>query len=102
MAPVMVAVLLALKMPVEASRHALIIQGASVIDTRTGKVLENRTVIFEGGRITRVAPANEVAIPSDAQVVDARDRWILPGLLTCTCTELVNPLSCRSATRGAS
>jgi hypothetical protein len=81
MAPAMVAVLLALKMPVEPSRHALIIQGGSVIDTRTGKVLENGTVVIEGGRITRVAPANEVAIPPDAQVVDARDRWILPGLI---------------------
>jgi imidazolonepropionase-like amidohydrolase len=28
-----------------------------------------------------VAPAKEVAAPADARVVDARGRWILPGLI---------------------
>jgi N-acyl-D-aspartate/D-glutamate deacylase len=90
------AVLLAPLTSLKAGHHELVIQGGSVIDTRTGKALENQTVVIEGDRITRVAPAKEVAVPSDARVVDARGRWIVPGLLTCTCTEPVNLIWCRS------
>src|SRR4029434_6521257 len=75
------AFLLAPLMTLKAGHHELIIQGGSVIDTRTGKALENQTVVIEGDRITRVAPAKEVAAPADAQVVDARGRWIVPGLI---------------------
>jgi imidazolonepropionase-like amidohydrolase len=62
--------------------QVLVIRGGAVVDTRTGQVLENRTVVVEGDRIRRVAPATEeVATPPHAQVVDARERWILPGLI---------------------
>jgi imidazolonepropionase-like amidohydrolase len=80
-APITAAVLLAPLTSLKAGHHELIIQGGSVIDTRTGKAMENQTVVIEGDRITRVAPAKEVAVPSDARVVDARGRWIVPGLI---------------------
>jgi hypothetical protein len=80
-APITAAVLLALLTPLKADHHELIIQGGSIIDTRTGKAMDNQTVVIEGDRITRVAPAKEVAVPSDARVVDARGRWIVPGLI---------------------
>src|SRR5262245_57118466 len=59
----------------------LVIQNATVIDTRTGQVVANRTVMVEGDRIRRVVPANEAATPSYARVIDARGRWVLPGLI---------------------
>jgi imidazolonepropionase-like amidohydrolase len=65
-------ILLALAVTAESGPHILVIEGGSVVDTRTGQLLENRTVVVEGGRITRVAPAREVGIPPHAQVVDAR------------------------------
>jgi hypothetical protein len=44
------AFLLAPLMTLKAGHHELIIQGGSVIDTRTGKALENQTVVIEGDR----------------------------------------------------
>jgi imidazolonepropionase-like amidohydrolase len=82
MAAICSTMLMALVLPAEpGSRRPLAILGGSVVDTRTGHVLENRTVIVEGGHITRVALASEVVLPSGAQVFDARGRWILPGLI---------------------
>jgi hypothetical protein len=79
--PITAAILLTPLMSLKAGSHELVIQGGSVIDTRTGKALENQTVVIEGDRITRVAPAKDVAIAADARVVDARGRWIVPGLI---------------------
>jgi len=65
----------------EPGNPLLVIQGGAVADTRSGGVLQNHTVVVDGGRITRVAPTNEVATPSQAEVVDARGRWVIPGLI---------------------
>jgi Amidohydrolase family len=81
MTPLTAAILLIPVMSLKAGTDELVIQGGSVIDTRTGKALENQTVVIEGDRITRVAPEEEVAVPADARVVDARGRWIVPGLI---------------------
>src|SRR4029453_5375145 len=89
-APITAAVLFAPLTSLKAGHHELIIQGGSVIDTRTGKAMENQTIVIEGDRITRGGRAKGAAVTSDARIVDARGRWILPGLMTCTCTELVN------------
>ena len=43
-------------------------------------ILENRTVIVEGGRVTRVGPADRVTIPDDARTIEGEGRWLLPGL----------------------
>jgi imidazolonepropionase-like amidohydrolase len=74
-------ILLALALLPAVNGRVLVIQGGSVIDTRTGGALEDRTVIIADGRITRVGPGKEVSIPPDAKIVDARGRWILPGLI---------------------
>jgi hypothetical protein len=70
--PITAAFLLAPVMSSGPGSQELIIQGGSVIDTRTGNALENQTVVIEGDRITRVAPAEKVAVPADARVVDGR------------------------------
>jgi imidazolonepropionase-like amidohydrolase len=75
------AILVLLVAPVATGPPVLVIQNAAVLDTRAGQVLQNRTVVVEGDRIRRVAPANEVATPSRARVIDARGRWVLPGLI---------------------
>jgi Amidohydrolase family len=63
------------------ARDALVISGGTIIDTRTRQVLENHTVVVNDGRITRVEPAQNVTTPPDAQIVDARGQWLLPGLI---------------------
>jgi hypothetical protein len=70
-APITAAVLLAALTSLNAGHHELVIQGGSVIDTRTGKAMENQTLVIEGDRITRVAPAKEVTVPSEARAIEA-------------------------------
>lgn len=45
--------------------------------------IENGTILVEGGKITAVGAAANVAIPGDAKVFDAKGKWIMPGLI-CT------------------
>ncbi|OLR89891.1 amidohydrolase [Actinokineospora bangkokensis] len=44
-----------------------------------GEVVEGGTVLVEDGRITAVGA--DVAVPGDAEVVDASGRWVLPGFV---------------------
>jgi Amidohydrolase family len=81
MAKITVAMLLALVAQAAPPHPPLVIHGASVVDTRTGQVLENRTLVIQGDRITRVAPAEAVAAPPNARFFDARGRWLIPGLI---------------------
>jgi len=76
-----VAILVALAAAHAPARESLVIRGGTVIDTRTGRALDNYTVVIEGGRITRLAPATEVATPPAARIAEARGLWLLPGLI---------------------
>src|SRR5215831_5166908 len=58
-----------------------VIQGATVITATGSPSIRNGTVVIENGRIRDVGPRNEVRVPNNAQVVDARGKWVLPGLI---------------------
>jgi imidazolonepropionase-like amidohydrolase len=59
----------------------IVIQGATLIDGNGGAPVENSVVVIEGNRITAVGVDGEVAIPDDAQIIDATGKYVLPGLL---------------------
>lgn len=61
-----------------ASAQTVAIIGGKVFPV-SGPPIENGTVVITNGRITAVG-AN-VAIPSDAQRVDATGKWVTPGLI---------------------
>ncbi|MDQ6718654.1 MAG: amidohydrolase, partial [Gemmatimonadota bacterium] len=61
-----------------ASAQTVAITGGKVFPV-SGPPIENGTVIITNGRITAVG-AN-VAIPSDAQRIDATGKWVTPGLI---------------------
>jgi imidazolonepropionase-like amidohydrolase len=60
------------------SAQTIAITGGKVFPV-SGPAIENGTVIISNGRITAVG-AN-VAIPSDAQRIDATGKWVTPGLI---------------------
>ncbi|MGA7078626.1 MAG: amidohydrolase family protein, partial [Terriglobales bacterium] len=49
--------------------------------TVTHGVIENGTLIMQGGKITAVGPAASVTIPANAQQIDATGMTIYPGLI---------------------
>jgi imidazolonepropionase-like amidohydrolase len=59
---------------------ALVIRGARLFDSETGKVLPDRTVVVEGERITAVGADNDITGPEGARVIEARGRTLLPGM----------------------
>ena len=56
------------------------IVGGTVM-TAAGTVIENGVVVMRDGRIRAVGPASDVAIPDDAERVDAQGRFVTPGLI---------------------
>ena len=57
------------------------ITGGTLIDVRAGEQIKDSVIVVEGDRIQQVGKAGEVKIPQNAQVIDARGKWILPGLM---------------------
>ena len=45
--------------------------------------IENGTIVVQGGKIVSVGAGPNVAIPGDAKIIDAKGKWIMPGLI-CT------------------
>ena len=55
--------------------------GATVVHPESGAAERDRTVIVRGERIDRIGPSSELEPPPGANVVDARGKWLIPGLV---------------------
>ncbi len=53
---------------------------ATIIDVESGRRLANMTVVADGDRIRTIGPSSSVSVPSDARVIDAAGKYLLPGL----------------------
>lgn len=62
-----------------AAAVALAFQNVTVIDVTDGRLLAEQTVLVVGNRVQTVGPAREVLVPTGAQVVDARGKYLMPG-----------------------
>jgi imidazolonepropionase-like amidohydrolase len=58
-----------------------VIQGATVITGTGSPTIRNGAIVIENGRIRDVGPRNEVRVPNNAQVIDGRGKWVIPGLI---------------------
>lgn len=54
--------------------------GADVIPMDSERILRAQTVVVRDGRIVALGPVGSTAIPADAQRIDARGKFLLPGL----------------------
>jgi len=52
----------------------------SVITMRTDQVLADQTVIVSGGKILKMGPTKDVAVPKDSVTVDGSGKYLMPGL----------------------
>jgi imidazolonepropionase-like amidohydrolase len=57
------------------------IVGGTLIDGNGGAPIADAVVLIDGARITAVGPRSAVPVPADARQIDARGRWIVPGLI---------------------
>jgi len=59
----------------------LALVGGMVLDGYEAPPIHNAAILIEGDRIVRVAPAAQVTIPPDYQVVDTSGRTMMPGMI---------------------
>jgi imidazolonepropionase-like amidohydrolase len=73
------AVAMAVRATAQGASDVKAIVGATVIGAGTA-TLPNAAIIIDGGRIVRVGPLATTAIPANASVVDAKGKFVMPGL----------------------
>jgi imidazolonepropionase-like amidohydrolase len=60
----------------------LVIQGGTVFDAVKGVSVRDRVIMIRGNRIAAVQSAGQsVTMPPDAKVIDARGKYLIPGLI---------------------
>ena len=65
--------------------RTLVVQGATLIDGTGSAAVPDSIVIVQDGRFQAVGKRGEVAIPEGAEVIDAKGKTILPGLIDGHC-----------------
>ena len=55
--------------------------GARVVDGTGAAAVTGRTILIRDGRIDAIGPDGQVTVPSDARVIDATGRTVIPGLV---------------------
>ena len=60
--------------------ETLVFAAVNVVDTDGSPVLENQNVIISDGRIVSVSSDKLGKIPAGARVIDASNRYLMPGL----------------------
>ena len=59
----------------------IVIQSATLINSTGSAAIRNSAIVIENGRIIDVGPRNDVRVPKNAQAIDARGKWVIPGLI---------------------
>lgn len=54
---------------------------ATLVDVRTGRLQRDITIVLEGNRIAAVGSSARVRPPAEATVIDARGKYLIPGLV---------------------
>jgi imidazolonepropionase-like amidohydrolase len=63
-----------------APASAIAITGGDLFDSERGVVVPRMSVIIRGSRIVAVGPADSLAIPAGAMVIDATGKTVMPGM----------------------
>ncbi len=77
LAAVLVVGLAAARLP---AQRTTVLTDVTVVDVEAGTSTPHRTLVLYGGRIDRMGPDGEGAVPEGAERVDAGGRWLIPGL----------------------
>lgn len=59
----------------------LVLRGGTVVDVTSGKEIPHSVIVIRGERIEQIGTAGVGAIPEGAQIIEARGKWIVPGLI---------------------
>ena len=54
---------------------------ARIITMENDEVLENATIIVKDNKIESIGASSEITIPSNTEIIDAKDKTIMPGIV---------------------
>jgi len=60
--------------------NGIVFAHVNLFDAQSAEILKDRSVVVVGNRIRSVGPADQVATPAGAEVIDAAGKTLLPGL----------------------
>ncbi len=65
----------------EGGEPVLVIKGATLVDGTGADPQADSVVVIRGNRIEAVGTAAETSVPSNAEIVDASGKYLIPGLI---------------------
>ena len=80
-----IAVFLVTSSPAWTQTRPIVLQGGTLIDGTGRPAVEDAVIVFQGGRIREIHKRGAVSLPQDAEVIDAKGKTILPGLIDGHC-----------------
>jgi imidazolonepropionase-like amidohydrolase len=66
--------------PVDNSQKEIVFRSVNVIPMDKERVMENQTVVVKGGKITAMGDASKIKYSSNALVIEAKGKYLIPGL----------------------
>lgn len=66
---------------VTASAQTVYVRAGQLLDVESGRLLPDRAILIEDGRISRIEPAASLPAPAGASVHDLSAHTVLPGLM---------------------
>lgn len=78
-------VALSVSSPLWAQTRPVVIQGGTLIDGTGRPPINDAVIVFQDGRIREAGKRGEVSVPQGAEVIDAKGKTILPGLIDGHC-----------------
>lgn len=66
--------------PAQVAEPTLAFVHVAVVDVERGQVVPDQTVIVAGGKIATVGASTATTVPARTTVVDARGKYLIPGL----------------------
>ena len=67
-------------LPNPQARETLVIVGGTYLPARDAEPIPGAILLMEGPRISAAGPQSHIPFPKGVETLDARGRWIVPGL----------------------
>ena len=76
--------------------QGVVLNGVTIVDTHTGKLIRDRAIVIDGGKITQIARAGTVTVNGSAKLIEERGKFVVPGYLDMHVHSLAAPDAPRS------
>jgi hypothetical protein len=67
--------------PTSSKPRAMLLQGVTIVDTKSGALSLNMDILIENGKIRQMQPAGSPIMETDVQMIDAHGKYVVPGYL---------------------